>query len=404
MWKNLRNLVFGGIFSKVLLGFSTIFIINVLSKSDYAKVNNFLFVQSLVSGWLFSPFLLASVVMSNVHSLYNPKRLFVSLNIFQIYLVLFFIALTLIGGQDFSNHIFQKSEFYYSLLLGLVASVFLTFQNIILSQHQANESFSRYNFINILRPVFLIVCLFILYLFDFLNFMTTSLAFLISIVLSVVPEYDFIRQAFTFKAYLLKVSQLKWFWRSAKFLVVFLLIRGTIDNIALFLVSRYFSIEDFANFSVAFRYYAFFDLVLFSAHIAFLNSFTKSEEVESRRKFVHWIRITAGLALAGVVFLFFAKEMFVWINGTRYLESYPIFSSYMVGFAFYLCFSPVIYGLTQRKMFKTLLTLSVLGLCLQLVISYFGIQDHNLVLLSTGAVAARSFIYIFSTIIYFRVK
>ncbi|HRH35485.1 MAG TPA: hypothetical protein PKY12_10510, partial [Catalimonadaceae bacterium] len=61
MWINLRNLVFGGVFSKLLLGLSTIFIIKTLSKSDYALVNNFLFIQSLVSGLVFSPFLLASV-------------------------------------------------------------------------------------------------------------------------------------------------------------------------------------------------------------------------------------------------------------------------------------------------------------------------------------------------------
>lgn len=402
MWVNLRNLIFGGVFSKVLLGLSTIFIIKTLSKADYALVNNFLFIQSLVSGLVFSPFLLASVVQTNLHQVHNPRRLFVAFNLFQTAMVCIVLLVAWMVGPQLSMILFKKPEFYPSFMLGLTASIFLTFQNIILSQHQAKESYGKYNRINILRPVFLIACLVILYAFDSLNFLTTSLAFLVSIFLTVVGEYSFLLSSFRMTGWKLKMSQFSWFWKNSHILIWFFLVRGSVDHIATFLISRYFSIDDFANFSVAFRYYAMLNLIIFSAHIAFLNNFTKKDRADSKSKFLVWIKTNSVLAALGIVTLLFGKTLFVWVNGERYADSYPMFVSYMLGIAVYLCFSPVIYGLAQQRKFSTLLILSLIGLFVQILISIGGIYFHQLVWLTSGAVIARGLIYVVSTWIYFR--
>jgi len=404
MWINLRNLVFGGVFSKLLLGLSTIFIIKTLSKSDYALVNNFLFIQSLVSGLVFSPFLLASVVQTNLHQVHNPRRLFVAFNLFQTTLVALVFFLAWLIGPQLSLILFKKPDFYGSFLLGLLASIFLTFQNIILSQHQAKESYGTYNRINILRPVFLMACLLTLYFSGFLNFWTTALSFLFSIFLSVAGEYSFLINTFKRTGWKLKLSQFSWFWRNSHLLIWFFFIRGSVDHIATFLISRYFSIDDFANFSVAFRYYAMLDLIIFSAHIAFLNNFTKKDQADSKSKFLVWIKTNGLLALAGLILLVFGKGIFVWVNGERYAESYPLFVSYMIGIAVYLCFSPVIYGLAQQRRFSTLLILSLCGLILQFIISSIGLYFHQMVWITTAAVSARGLIYLVSTWIYFKGK
>lgn len=402
MWINLRNLIFGGVFSKLLLGLSTIFIIKTLSKSDYALVNNFLFIQSLVSGLVFSPFLLASVVQTNLHQVHNPRRLFVAFNQFQTSLVALFFLIACLIGPALSQILFKKPDFYGSFLLGLVASIFLTFQNIILSQHQAKESFGKYNRINILRPVFLMACLLTLYFSGYLNFWTTAISFLLSIFLSVAGEYSFLINTFKRAGWKLKMSQFSWFWKNSHLLIWFFFIRGSVDHIATFLVSRYFSLDDFANFSVAFRYYAMMDLIIFSAHIAFLNNFTKREQEDSRSKFLIWIKTNGLLAIAGLVLLGFGKDIFVWVNGDRYADSYPLFVSYMIGIAVYLCFSPVIYGLAQQRRFSTLLVLSLCGLFLQLLISSAGLYFHQMVWITSAAVSARGLIYLASTWIYFK--
>lgn len=402
MWKNLRDLVFGGLFSKVILGLSTIFLIKALSKSDYALVNNFLFIQSLVSGFVFSPFLLVSVVQTNLHQLFNPKRLYVGFNLFQTGFVVLVLLISALLGPDLATFLFRKPELYSPFMLGLVASIFLTFQNIILSQHQSSESYGRYNLINILRPVFLMACLVGLYYADYLNFKTVCFSYLVSIFLSVIGEFSFLKSAFSVRAWRLKWNQFAWFWQHSWVLILFFFVRGAVDHLATFLASRYFSLNDFANYSVAFRYYAMLDLVIFSAHIAFLNTFTKKPPEESRRSFIKWLKANAVLVSAGLVSLFFGKDIFVWVNGERYADSYPLFVAYMVGIGIYLCFSPVIYGLARQGKFSLLLLFSLLGLVLQLGLSFLGLYFHALVLLPIAAISARGFIYILSSIFYFK--
>ena len=88
MWKTLRNLIAGGVASKILIGLANILIIKFLTKADYAAVSNFQFIQTLMSGLIFSPFLLSSVIGGNLFGMQNMQRLFSALNLIQILLVL----------------------------------------------------------------------------------------------------------------------------------------------------------------------------------------------------------------------------------------------------------------------------------------------------------------------------
>jgi len=402
MWRNLRNLIFGGLTSKVLLGIANIFIIKYLTKQDYAQITNFLFIQSMVSGLFFSPFLLSSVVGANLFGVYNSRRLFSALNLIQICLVFLFFFSAIVYGESLSVDLFKKKEFYNSLILGLLSSIFLTFQNIILSQHQANESYKTYNIINIVRPLILILMLVGLHFGGYLNFWTASSAFLISIVLSVGGELRFLIEAVRFKGLFFRFKQFVWFWKTLKFLILFFFIRATLDHVATFMVNRYFTLEDNANYGVAFRYYAMVDLVIFSAHIAFINSFTKDEESVSRKKFTSWIKATSMISIIGLGLLFVAKPLFVFVNGVKYEDAYPIFAAFMCGLVVYLCFSPVIYGIARRKSFLLLFSLSLIAFVFQVCIASYAAHIQNLVLMAAGSVASRGFIYVSSAWFYFR--
>ena len=402
MWRNLRNLIFGGLTSKVLLGIANIFIIKYLTKQDYAQITNFLFIQSMVSGLFFSPFLLSSVVGANLFGVYNSRRLFSALNLIQICLVFLFFFSAIVYGESLSVDLFKKKEFYNSLILGLLSSIFLTFQNIILSQHQANESYKTYNIINIVRPLILILMLVGLHFGGYLNFWTASSAFLISIVLSVGGELRFLIEAVRFKGLFFRFKQFVWFWKTLKFLILFFFIRATLDHVATFMVNRYFTLEDNANYGVAFRYYAMVDLVIFSAHIAFINSFTKDEESVSRKKFASWIKATSMISIIGLGLLFVAKPLFVFVNGVKYEDAYPIFAAFMCGLVVYLCFSPVIYGIARRKSFLLLFSLSLIAFVFQVCIASYAAHIQNLVLMAAGSVASRGFIYVSSAWFYFR--
>lgn len=402
MWKTIRNLMAGGLASKVMIGLANIMIIKFLSKTDYAALSNFQFIQTLMSGLIFSPFLLASVLGVNLFEMQNMRRLFSALNLFQIILVLLCLLFAIVYGEDLASDLFHKPQFYYPILMGLISSIFLTFQNIVLSTHQASESYTSYNLINLLRPVFLILLLAGFHFTGTLNFFTAASAFLLSYLLSVAGDLSKITEAISFKGLFFRVKQFVWFWKSLQYLILFFFIRAMLDHIARFMVSRYFSVEDNAVFGVSFQYYAMADLVIYSAHVAFMNIFTREEKKAAEKKYVNWLKATGLLALAGIALLFFAEPAFVLINGEQYRDAYPVFAMFMAGISVYLCFSPVIYGIAERRAFKTLFALSLMALVWQIGMTWLASEKQCLVLMAFACVSARGLIYLSSFFLYFR--
>jgi len=402
MWKNLRNLVFGGVASKVLLGLANIFLIRELTKSDFTLLSNFLFIQSMVSGLLFTPFLLAAVPFSNLKKIQNYNRFFSALNWFQMGFLAFIMMFAWLYGPELSIDLFHKSQFYPSILLGLGASIVMTFQNILLSQQVTVEAYKRYNVINIIRPIALLTILGTLYAFNYLNFWTASLSFLFSISMSFIGDLSSFFSLFSVKGFRLRLYQFNWFWNSAWMLVVFFFVRGTFDHIGFFYVTRYFSIEDIANFSVPSRYYYMADLIIVTSHIPFINSFTKESSSQSRAKFVKWIKVTGLVSLFGLLILPFSKEIFVLLSGEKYEVSFPYFCILMIGLIPYLCFSPAIYGVIAKDGGRFLLSLSLLSLLIHLGFCWFGSQNKELNLIAFSTVFSRAVIYVGSTIYLFK--
>lgn len=402
MWKNLRNLLAGGLVSKGLLALANILLIKTLTKGDFALLSNFLFIQSMVSGLLFSPFLLASVPMAHLKSIQNSSRFFSAINWFQILFISLVILLVMSLGPIFSVWIFQKAEFFPSILFGLLASMLLTLQNIALSRQQAVESFRRYNLINLARPVILILVLAGLYAMQALNFYTAAISFLISILAAASSELWGSESIFKIKGIRMQMRQFAWFWRSARILILFFFIRGTYDHIGYFFVSRFFSIEEIANYSVPFRYYAMADLIVVTSHIPFINSFTRDGFATGLARYRKWIKLTALGAAGGLLVLPWSKPLFVLISGAQYADSFSIFCVLVVGLIPYLLFSPGIYGLVAKEEFLRLLVFALIALLVHVLLCWQAAQSAKLWLIAASTVGARGFIYIFSAIRLFQ--
>ncbi len=390
----------GGLLAKVLTGVANIMVINFLTKEDYASLANFQFIQTLMSGLIFSPFLLSSVIGINLFEMRNMRRLFAALNFIQIGLVVGCFLLAIFFGEDSASVLFKKPVFYYSLLLGLISSLFLTFQNIILSGHQASESYGSYNLVNILRPVLLIFMLSLFYFTGRLTFFSAASCWLLSYALAVGGDLKVIADSLKWKGLGFRFRQFVWFWKSLKFLILFFFIRALLDHIARFMVSRYFSVEDNASFGVAFQYYSMVDLVIYASHVAFMNIFTKEAPSVSRSKYFSWLKLTSIIALVGLMILPFSEPLFVLINGQQYRDTFPVFCTFMSGTAFFLCFSPIIYGVAAKKAFLPLLKLAALAFFWQVIITAFASSQQSLVLMAAGCIGAQGIIYLGSFILF----
>jgi len=402
MWKNLRDLLFGGITSKILLGISNIFLIKVLIKSDFALLSNFLYIQSMVSGLLFTPFLLAAVPVAKLKKIQNHNRFFSALNWFQMGFLSLLLFAAWVFGPSLSVSLFKKEEFYPSILLGLVASIFMTFQNILLSQQQTLEAYRRFNILSIARPFALILVLLGLHFTGNLNFWSASLSFLVSIISAIMVEFVAFSSLFSLKGIGLRINQFSWFWKSAWMLILFFFIRGTYDHIGFFFVSRFFNMENIANYSVPFRYYSMADLIIVTSHIPFISSFTTESRLESLGRYKKWIKYTSIISVFALAILPFSKEIFVAISGEQYEISFPYFCILMVGLVPFLCFSPAIYGVIAKGMGKFLLILSLISLVVHFGLSWYGAISQNLALISFSTVFSRGLIYIISAFVVFR--
>ena len=398
MWLKLRNLLAGGIFSKLLLGLANVWVIRGLSQSDFALFNNFLNVQAFISGLVFTPFLLASVAKSNLFQIENKRRLLNALNVIQTLGILFLTLIVWLIGPNTSVFLFYNQAYFTSLWLGLLASIFLTLQNLVLSEHQANESFGSYNFINIARPLLILLGLGICSWTGYFSFWPIAAIFMASAVLSVLKTGRHLMETSLLSGLRFKALQLRWFWKKAKALILFFFIRGCVDHIGLFISTRFFSLEEAAGYGVAFRYYAMADLIIASGHVLFLSSFTKNDALINRRQLFKWTRITLPISFLAFAILPWLSDIYVWINKDIYAHTFSYLLVFAGGLVFYFSFSPAIYALIQKKEYSFLLGISLVGIAAQIGLSYVGISSHSLWFVALGTVAARSSIYFFSWI------
>lgn len=398
MWVKLRNLLAGGIFSKLLLGLANIWVIRGLSQSDFALFNNFLNVQAFISGLVFTPFLLASVAKSNLFQIENKRRLLNALNVIQTVGILLLTMTVWLIGPNTSVFLFHNQAYFTSLWLGLLASIFLTLQNLVLSEHQSNESFGEYNLINIARPVLILAGLGVCSWTGHFSFWPIAGIFMTSAVLSVLRTGRYLMEFSLLRGLKFKVLQLRWFWKQAKALILFFFIRGCVDHIGLFISTRFFSLEESAGYGVAFRYYAMADLIIASSHVLFLSSFTKNDARSNRYQLFKWTRVAFPASFLAFMILPWFSEIYAFINKEMYAYTFSYLLVFVGGLVFYLSFSPAIYALIQKKQFTFLLVLSLVGIGGQIAVSAYGVATHSLWFIALGTVVARGSIYFFSWI------
>lgn len=398
MWLKLRNLLAGGIFSKLLLALANIWVIRELSQSDFALFNNFLNVQAFISGLVFTPFLLASVAKSNLFQIENKRRLLNALNVIQTAGILLLTLIVWLLGPNTSVFLFHNQAYFTSLWLGLLASIFLTLQNLVLSEHQSNESFGEYNLINVARPVLILVGLGICSWTGNFSFWPVAGIFMASAILSVLRTGRYLMDPSLLMGLKFKILQLRWFWKQAKALILFFFIRGCVDHIGLFISTRFFSLEEAAGYGVAFRFYAMADLIIAASHVLFLTSFTKNDALSNRRQLLKWTRIAFPASFIAFLILPWFSEVYAFISKEMYAYTFSYLLAFAGGLVFYLSFSPAIYALIQKKQFVFLLWISLTGIGCQLAISMWGVQAHSLWYIAMGTVVARGSIYFFSWI------
>jgi O-antigen/teichoic acid export membrane protein len=381
---NIFKVYAGDIVSKSLAALTALILIRGLDKSDYALYVPFASIATLSASLIGNGINNALVRFSADHLSRTKEKpytlyllsIFVELAIFLILLicVYFFsaqIATLLLGNLKFENILMTSS------LFGLGNLVFLIGQSIL----QAEERFTIYIKTLWLKQGFTFLLVGILWLYQAMVFrhVAWGLTILQLLIGFGTVAYSIIgiekvnwNIRFSHEKYLLQQ-----FLSASGWLIAYYAILAAFSMMDVIMLSRYASEEALADYGVAFKYYSLALLLLGSINAVLRPKFSHIEMQDKnrqRRFLVEWLRHSAWLGVPIILFIFFGKAPFVFINGIQYERSFPILIVFSIGVWLSLMLSPLTNILLSRKMFRFLFLLGLCAFIVNLIVSYIGVQ------------------------------
>jgi O-antigen/teichoic acid export membrane protein len=124
------------------------------------------------------------------------------------------------------------------------------------------------------------------------------------------------------------------------------------------MLTRYASEETLANYGVAFKYYSLLLTSLASITIVLRPLLARANMLDPARQIAFttkWLRYSLWTGIPILLFDIFGKPVYVWLNGAKYADSFPMLIILSVGVWLGLILSPqvkiLIAGLRFRSMF-----------------------------------------------------
>ncbi len=265
----------------------------------------------------------------------------------------------LLLGKPQAVHEVQWGVFYALALVSFQMSRVL---------FQAVENFRFYTFLLLLRQGVLFL---LIVLSAGLNFLTVPylMSFLIGLnILVALLGWMRIRSMERLSA-----PDSVWFGsflRQAGWLIGYFVVLAIIARLDVLSVSRYVSTFGLAEYGAAMRYYSMGLLFLGSIHAVLLPRFARAEmqtpEVQSR--FMRqWFLTTFWVIIPILIFDLKGKALFVWLNGGKYADAFPIWIVFSAGIWLSLMLSPLVNILIGQQRYRWLFVVSLVSLVFALV-------------------------------------
>jgi O-antigen/teichoic acid export membrane protein len=201
-------------------------------------------------------------------------------------------------------------------------------------------------------------------------------------------------------------EEVKQFLIGSGWLIGYFLMLNLFSRMDILMLLRFKSKEELAIYGVAFQYYSLSLLFLGSIHAVLLPKFSKADmqQPERQKAFLkQWLLWSAWLAVPIILFDVFGKPLFVWVNGSIYENSFPIFIIFSVGIWLSMMFSPLVNILISQGDFRFLFFLGIAAFVSNILLNLFlvplfgGVGAAATVILSVGFINIVSFLRIRST-------
>ncbi len=375
----------GDVLSNIISLAAALLIIRKLPINDYAAYTAFYSILTLIPWLVGNGVNLALVRFSAEHiskAGEKPLELYFISFIFQSVLYLICCIAVLLLSDKATNILFGQKAFNSALGYGLIAGMGLLISQAGRGVYNAEERFGSYVKALWLRQFLFFFIITILFLLKQLNFLHTAQAVIVAeLSVAVIVTFHIFRG--------INISEIvagikkqfdivKEFISSTKWLIAFQFVITSFLRIDVFMLSRFSSEAELANYGVAYRYYSVALILLSSIYTVLLPRFSKvdMQDISRQRDFTFkWLKTTVWIIIPILIFDIFGKSLFVWITGQQYEKAFYMFVIFSIGVWLSFVFSPMVFILISRKEFKFLFVLGVSALVLNFTGNYFLIPD-----------------------------
>ncbi|MDW7972577.1 MAG: oligosaccharide flippase family protein [Thermodesulfovibrio sp.] len=382
------------IVSKTISGVTTIFLIRILSQEEYALYTNFTTVYSFLGGFVFFSLNYSLVRISAEYiSIHNkkPLDLYTFSVILQLLLYLLIFLIVYPNADLISNLVFQSDKYTKSIRLSLFAAFSLILFNINLSILQSQEDFKKYNYTNLIKNLLFQALLTLILLFSKVNFEKVAFALTISqLIVSfyiILPLLRYMKNRSLHQTFNRKWNLFLSYISENKYLILYFILLEILSKIDIFMLSRYSSAHELANYGVAQKYYYIFLQMLASIHTVLLPKFSKVEmrDKSIKKRFaIKWIKITSIVGAILIISYFLFKDLYILLNTPAYTYSYKILFPFMFSVIQGITLSPLVNILIANKEYKFLAVVVVFAILFSCVASYTAAKYGNAVWVATA--------------------
>jgi len=335
--------------AKIIGVITTIILIRMLPKEDYALYTFFLAAATFFVGFVSSGIDMAYVrFAAEEYSIRKkmPNDIFIFSFIvcFSVFLILF--PTILIFSKQLSLLMFKSSLYGKPIFLGFVAAIGLFFITMVSRYYQVQEKYKTAGFLISLQKASFLLFLFVIVALGKVNFLKVAVFQIIVIsgfgllLISMLLKNDLLKEKL-----ILNFARFVYFFKASFWLILYFIALSLFSQLDIFMISRLMTSNDLANYGVAFKYYGFLMLMFPAIKTVLKVRTSKVDMVENIEKqkdfFKKWMKaITLFFIPTISLIILFSGYFMNLLNGPRYIASILPFKILAIGALCSYIFSP----------------------------------------------------------------
>ncbi len=396
--RNLGRVLIGDILAKSFVLLYTLLLIRRLPEAEYAGLVVFQSVRLLFAGMVGSGINRALVRFgTDSHSRTGTRPIGLYRAVLKIEVGIYLVVLAV--GVPFADRLaglfFGRTEYGHVLMFGLFGGAGYLLLQFGRGICQAEERFKEYAAAMWIEAAVILLYMTALLATDRLSLWYVVPGFVVAdllVSMALLARRLATDRTTTSPAEPVPIAPLL---KAMGWLVAYSAMLQVLTQMDVIMLSHLSSKTDLASYGVALRYYILALMSLGVVHAVLLPKFSRvdMQDHARQRDFTRrWLRLAPVIALPIVLINVFGRDLFVWLNGGRYQEAWPIWVVLSVGIWISLLASPQVNILVSRRWFRTLFALGAAGLltsylvCLWLIPIWGGIGS------ATATVAANAVI------------